>query len=37
MVDIVLRRVVGEETFRLDKGIRPNNFKKTKPGKPLAD
>jgi hypothetical protein len=37
MVDIVLRRVVGEETFRLDKGIRPSSFKNTKPGKPLAD
>ncbi len=36
-VDIVLRRVVGKETFRLDKGIEPKDFKRTKPGAPLAD
>jgi hypothetical protein len=37
MVDIVLRRVVGEETFRLDKGTTMGSFKSTKPGKPLTD
>jgi len=37
MVDIVLRRVVGEETCRLDKGIQSHSFKKAKPGKPLED
>jgi hypothetical protein len=37
MVDIVLRRVVGEETFRLDKGTKMGSFKSTKPGKPLTD
>lgn len=37
MVDIVLRRVVGKETFRLDKGIGARNFKGTKPGAPLAE
>jgi hypothetical protein len=37
MVDIVLRRVVGKETFRLDQGIDTNDFKRTKPGDPLAD
>jgi len=37
MVDIVLRRVVGEGTFHLDKGIDAHGFKRTKPGKPLAD
>ena len=37
MVDIVLHRVVGEETFRLDKGIEAKGFKLTKPGVPLAE
>ena len=37
MVDIVLRRVVGKETFRLDKGIEAKDFKPTKPGDPLAE
>jgi len=37
MVDIVLRRVVGEQTFHLDKGIDAHGFKPTKPGAPLAD
>jgi hypothetical protein len=37
MVEIVLRRVVGKETFRLDKGIDTHNFKGTKPGAPLGD
>ena len=37
MVDIVLRRVVGKETFRLDRGTKDKNFKSTKPGAPLAE
>ncbi len=37
MVDIVLRRVVDEETFQLDAGTRAKDFKKTKPRKPLAE
>lgn len=37
MVDIVLRRVVGEETFRLDRGTDAKSFKGTQPGAPLAD
>ncbi len=37
MVDIVLRRVVGKETFRLDQGIDARDFKGTKPGAPLAE
>ena len=37
MVDIVLRRVVGKETFRLDPGTEDRSFKATKPGDPLAE
>lgn len=37
MVDIVLRRVVGRETFALSRGTNTTNFKKQKPGLPLQD
>ena len=37
MVDIVLRRVVGEETFRLDRGTKTRRFNKVKKGRPLSD
>jgi len=32
LVHIILRRIVHEGVFRLDKGIKPRGFKKTKPG-----
>ncbi|MCA8976975.1 MAG: phospholipase [Planctomycetes bacterium] len=35
MVDIVLQRVVGEGTFRLDRGVDSGSFKSTRPGKPI--
>ncbi len=37
LIDIVLRRVVGEETVRFDRGVEPQSFKTTKPGDPLGD
>lgn len=37
LVDIVLRRVVGKETFRLDRTVDPMDFKNVKPGEPLKD
>lgn len=37
LVDIVLRRVVGKNVFRLDRGTRAAPFKAIPPGEPLAD
>lgn len=37
LVDIVLRRVVGEEAVRFDRGADAKSFKGTKPGDPLRD
>lgn len=36
LVDIVLRRVVREGVFRLDRGTKQRSFKKDKPGPPLG-
>jgi hypothetical protein len=36
MVEIVLRRVVREGVFRLDRGTKQRSFKKDKPGAPLG-
>ncbi|MEM7425199.1 MAG: phospholipase [Pseudomonadota bacterium] len=37
LVDIVLNRIVGEETFRLNQGTYTRDFSKTEPGAPLRD
>ena len=37
LVDIVLQRVVGSETFRLERGIAETNFVHQRPGDPLPD
>jgi hypothetical protein len=37
LVDIVLRRVVGKNVFRVDRTTKPRSFKNVKPGEPLRD